>query len=152
MKAAVAERLAQLFSTGHRSIDEIVDDARNPSSPLHSEFIWDPEKAHIIYLKERARALIRQWYVEEVNGKDVPQKLRGAFSLPELIEDEEFVMRPARSYYTANEIFNSPVLEDRLLQTALAELNAFRRKYGKLKRLSGLFSEIDRLSSVKKIS
>lgn len=146
MRPEVSARIEYLIGSGRRSPDDIINDARRPDSPLHTEFEWEPEKAHAIYLKDRARALIRQWYVENIGGQELNRKIRGAWSIPVAEEDDDgFVMRTAREYYTIDEVFESPDLTLRLLQTALAELNALRRKYNALKQLADVFEAVDRV-------
>lgn len=58
---------------GSLKTEAVIEDARDPDSPLHSEFEWDPEKAHPLYLKIRAREIITRYQiiveVPETSGK-----------------------------------------------------------------------------------
>lgn len=55
---AIRERLAKLARAGRLTPDQVVADARKPTSPLHDEFEWDDSKAAQKYRLEQARGLI----------------------------------------------------------------------------------------------
>lgn len=55
----VIERLRELESAGNLTPDRVIEDARNPKSPLHEYFEWDKDSAHAKYLVIQARELIR---------------------------------------------------------------------------------------------
>lgn len=59
-RKAIVERIQQLADAndGRITPDIVIKDARNKSSPLHSEFEWDIRKAASLYLLDQARALI----------------------------------------------------------------------------------------------
>lgn len=147
MNNEALERLSEIFTSGQRTCDAVIEDAKNPESPLHGEFEWNPELAHPIYLKDRARQLIREWYVKNETKPGVTVRSRGAYSLPTETEDGELSFR-TREYYTMDEIADRGDLTERLLKTALWELRAFRHKYASLTQLAGLFAELDRIESV----
>lgn len=52
-------RLAALEKAGRLTAESLVDDARNPGSPLHELFEWDNERAAHEYRIEQARGIIR---------------------------------------------------------------------------------------------
>lgn len=58
---AIQDRLAkiQAQNNGRLTPDAVVDDARDPRSPLHDQFEWDDAKAAHQYRLEQARELIR---------------------------------------------------------------------------------------------
>lgn len=62
-KQLTPEALAVLVeiekTNGTLAAQEVVNHARDPASPLHEYFEWDPSKAHAEYLILQARALIR---------------------------------------------------------------------------------------------
>jgi hypothetical protein len=60
MKSTIEERINELFSM-HKEItaDIVIEDAKNPDSPLHGCFEWDLEKAAMEAWRETARRLIR---------------------------------------------------------------------------------------------
>lgn len=67
---AIAERLAAIYKK-HSGItpNAVVEDARDPNSPLHKEFEWDDSKAAELYRLERARALIRRFPIVVTTSK-----------------------------------------------------------------------------------
>jgi hypothetical protein len=56
---AVRERLASLEKNGRITPEDVIEDAKNPDSPLHSQFEWDQGKAAHAHWVETARKLIR---------------------------------------------------------------------------------------------
>lgn len=72
MDKAVVDRLAKLAKAngGILTPNAVVDDAKDPKSPLHDQFEWDDRKAAAHYRIEQARELIRKVRVEiEVDEK-----------------------------------------------------------------------------------
>lgn len=61
-RKAVVERLIALEEKGVLRPDAVVEDARDPASPLHSHFQWDDSKAAHAFRLEQARRLIRIRY------------------------------------------------------------------------------------------
>ena len=60
-KQMIEERLAALYRRNGESItpEAVIDDARDPSSPLHACFEWDDKKAAHQHRLDQARELIR---------------------------------------------------------------------------------------------
>jgi hypothetical protein len=50
--------------------DDVVDDAKDPSSPLHDEFEWDVEKAAAAHWRQRARGLMNHVVVVRTYSED----------------------------------------------------------------------------------
>lgn len=71
-KDEVAKRLARI-ATGAGTItpEMVVDDARDPESPLHKHFEWDDEIAASAYRIDKARAIIRSVKVVVKNERIV---------------------------------------------------------------------------------
>lgn len=59
-KEAIKKRLAELEKKGKGILtpQAVVEDARDPKSPLHGQFNWDVSKAAYEYWLDQARALI----------------------------------------------------------------------------------------------
>jgi len=83
------ERLKQIHDEhGILRPEDVVKDARNPKSPLHSYFEWDKIKAHQRFLIIQARDLIRS--VRLVVEKNERQyKVIGYVRDPDLSSDEQ---------------------------------------------------------------
>lgn len=62
-KAAIAERLERIRNRdgGVIKIDRVIEDARNPDSPLHSEYKWNVEEAAMEYWRIQTRAILRSF-------------------------------------------------------------------------------------------
>lgn len=58
---AIRQRLDEIASAheGRITPELVVEDARDPESPLHNEFPWDLEKAAYQHWLDRARTIIR---------------------------------------------------------------------------------------------
>lgn len=52
--------------------DDLVEEARKPSSPFHRFFEWDPEKQQILYLRQRAMYVIQSLDVILADHGDEP--------------------------------------------------------------------------------
>ena len=65
-QAAVRERIDMiaLMHNGKVTPEAVLEDAKDPASPLHGEFDWDQERAAHRYWLERARQIIRSVRVE----------------------------------------------------------------------------------------
>jgi hypothetical protein len=65
-QARVRERIEMisLLHNGRITPEQVVEDAKDPSSPLHGEFDWDLERAAHRSWLERARQIIRSVKVE----------------------------------------------------------------------------------------
>lgn len=54
----IDQALAALERDGRLTVDDVVDAARDPDSPLHGEFEWDDTVAAELYRRTQARRLI----------------------------------------------------------------------------------------------
>jgi hypothetical protein len=60
MKESVEDRINALYKKhGTITPDIVIEDAKNPKSPLHGSFEWDLEKAAMEAWRETARRIIR---------------------------------------------------------------------------------------------
>lgn len=139
MKAEIRARIEEMLEAGSELTTEaILNEARKKTSPLHDAFEWDAKKAHSIYLMDRARALIREYWIEVNNGNELV-KIRGSVSLP---TPDDFD-GPRRAYYSTRKVLSDGDMRQRMLEQALRELSAFRRKYATLTELAAVFAVID---------
>lgn len=71
-KKKILERLQSLEGDDGRITPEaVVEDARDPESPLHDEFEWDDSVAAEKYRLEQARRLLRVRYTQHVDERVV---------------------------------------------------------------------------------
>ena len=59
-KKAIEDTLTGIMKRdGTLEVDTVIEEAKNPESPLHSEFDWDVNQAAMEHWREQARRLIR---------------------------------------------------------------------------------------------
>lgn len=99
---------------------DVVDAARDPKSPGHSEFTWDNSEAARKYRLLQAGSLIRRVYVLDVsNGHKTP-------AFVSLLPDRE---EPGGGYRATSEVLSSEALRAQLELTAKAELRGWTERY-----------------------
>lgn len=118
---------------------DVVEEARDENSPLHSSFIWDDTEAARLYRLDQAQRLIRsfRFKVEDKEGK--------SFEVPVFINvstdrtgDKDF--NPYRLTESVAKIPNLMAVAER---DALEQLRGLRDRYGYLTRLGDVWSAID---------
>jgi hypothetical protein len=68
------KRVRQIYKKAGKVLrpEDIIEDARDPKSPLHDSFEWDDSKAAHAYRMEQARRLIREIRVDvEYNSHEI---------------------------------------------------------------------------------
>lgn len=128
------EELDRIY-TKHGKLEpsDIVEESRNENAPLHPCFEWDDQKAANKYRESQAMLIVRSIVtVQESNGS--PQQVR-AF------------VHVEQSYKPISVVVNSEKQMAALLETALSELRAFKRKYETLRELSPVFDAIEEVGA-----
>lgn len=116
---------------------DIVDMARDENTESHKCFEWRDDVAAEKYRIQQARTVVRNLvFVKPAEAKNPRQELSFAYRT-----------RESQSYETTRFIFRSEDGRQRLLMTALAELNAFQKKYAFLEELVGVFNAINELDT-----
>lgn len=110
----------------------LLDANREEGTLLHDEFEWDNEIAAEEYRLQQARHIINCLCIKPETKENKP--IRAFFR----IMDSE-------SYENINVIISDEDKHQRLLQTALNELNAFKIKYRQLNELKPLFDLLDKV-------
>lgn len=131
---AVGEELERIYNErGKIDPADVVDVSRPEDAVLHPCFEWRDEIAAEKYREEQARALVRCVVaVQETDGKK-PVEVRAFFHVQETYHPTSVIIQEEDKYTT-------------LLQTALGELAAFRKKYAVLSErdeLKEMFAAID---------
>ena len=129
--------MKKLEGEGRLTPQDLVDEARPESSPLHKGFEWDDAKAAENYRRHQASIMIRAIVVKESevieNGREnVQVKI---FNLPE----------KGGSYESLRTILLDGDKAESLLARAKEELGYFRKKYSQLQKLSRVIEAIDEL-------
>lgn len=110
----------------------LLDANRAEGTPLHNEFEWNDSIAAEEYRLQQARHIINCLCIKTESKKE--QTVRAFFKISD-----------AESYENINVIISDEDKHQRLLQTALNELNAFKIKYRQLNELKPLFDVLDKV-------
>lgn len=129
--------LRQQFK-GELTPKDVVDDARNPNSPLHSFFEWNDGDAAEQYRLQQARGLIRSVVAIYIREEEPAVRTKAFIHIPEA---------SAPHYRSADDAMRTKKTRDMILQRALAELIGWQKKYKDLVEFADLFEEIKQTKS-----
>lgn len=129
--AAALERIRKRTGNEGTQAAELVEEASNPSSPLHPCFEWNDSAAAAAHRVNQARALVRNVVVVEYRSPAQPPKVVQAYAS---VPNADGVKR-----YTAM----SAILDDEekkwaMLTEARTQLLGWCRRYEALAELAGL--------------
>ena len=128
--ANVAGKVCEDLADKHNlTAKALLDASRPPDAPLHGAFEWDDGVAAEKYREDQARAIIRSLTVVHASAEPV----RGFF----------IVKKADPTYQPIHVILQRQDTTELLLQQALGEFMAVRRKYANLTQLAGVFTAID---------
>lgn len=136
--AQAAGRLfEELAQTESGLTAETLLEANKPeSAPLHDDYEWDDQQAAHEWRLQQSRHFIGSLLIVSEETDESRQEPVRAFQ----IADE----RP--KYESILQIMQNPQKRYSLLDAALTELDAFRKKYEQLKELRGVFEAADEVS------
>lgn len=112
---------------------DIVEESRDVKAPLHPCFEWNDAIAAEKYRQSQAATIVRSIITVEESTKG-PQEVR-AF------------VHVQNSYHPISVVVNSAEQTEELLQSALNELRAFRRKYNTLSQLAPVLIAIEEIGA-----
>lgn len=136
--------LTKLESKGRLTPDNVIEEARDPKSPLHGEFTWDLKAAAMMTWRSQARALIshfeisvvvhrKEYRIQEfVEAPGKPGKEQGYVAFTRLKEKKEL----------AREFFDR---ELSLAASYVAKTRDYARVLGLEKRVEKVVKEITSL-------
>lgn len=113
--------------------EHVVEFAEDPNTALHSWFDWNDTEAAHKWRIEQARMVIRVM-VAPVDGSRNPVRM-----LVSVMDDRK---EPGGGYRSFAEMMADPVMRNKVLQTALIELNGVKKRYEVLTELSKVFDAI----------
>jgi hypothetical protein len=113
---------------GRLTAEDVVEDATNSRSPLHSYFNWDDKAAAHLHRLEQARYLLRSISVEVVRGKEV-MEVRSF----EVITDKD---KKQQGYTPITSIMKNKGEMKQILERAGAEMEQWISRYEDYKFLS----------------
>ena len=126
------EVCGELEKEGRLTPAELVETSRDEAAPLHGAFEWRDEIAAEKYREVQAGHIIRSLEVV-ITGTSEP--VRAFFPVS--------IVGEARCYTRTETILRDENARATLLERALAELEAFKRKYKTLGELADVFAAID---------
>ena len=130
------EVCAELESQGNLTPSALVDASRPEDAPLHGAFEWDDVIAAKRYRETQASYIIRS---VEVVMQDGGGPVRAFVSLS---TDSKH-----REYSSIDVVLSNADKRKAMLEQALADLDAFKRKYEQLEELAAIFAAIDGLEA-----
>jgi hypothetical protein len=137
-REAVIQRLKAIYQT-HSLLtpDLVIQDAKNPKSPLHDEFEWNDKAAAHQYRIEQARKVIQTYWVSvktETTTVEVPYFVRD----PEAVNGEQ-------GYVSNAVIMKKPELAARVFMTETAKAHSYLNRamaYADVLDIKGPLSKI----------
>lgn len=118
--------------------DLLVDDGRDPESPLHPCFEWDDAKAADGYRIVQARQVVRSLVVTMEGEKEQPVAVRAFVS----VTDDE---NEGPQYTSIGHAMEEPDLRRQVIAQAQREFEAWRNKYKDYRELASVFSAYEQL-------
>lgn len=135
--AVIAElkELAQL-NQGLLKAEDVVEAARDASSPLHDKFEWDDSEAAERYRLIQARLMINVsvQYLPTANKKAIPTKVFVSLSTDRYGQNNE-----SAGYRQLIDVLADHDLKTQLLQDSLEQMTRFQERYKSLKELDSVF-------------
>jgi hypothetical protein len=107
----VVERLHELERDGRLQPADVVTDARDPTSPLHSHSEWDDSVAAERYRLSQARSLIRSVKIN-VTVRDMPLTVVGYVRDPELQDTRDAGYRNVLQLRTEEDGARATIIEE----------------------------------------
>lgn len=138
--SSIKDELSRLARKHGRLLPEtVVEEARSKDSPLHDSFQWDDSAAahqwRLVQARQIIRAAVR--YIEVPGANEITFiKVREYTSLS---DDRKL----KGGYRVTVNILEDADLRARMLEDALREMLAFKKKYAALSELSAVFAAID---------
>ena len=122
---------------------EVVSAAIAKKSKLHGLFEWDDSIAAGKHREAQARSILRSIVIERPEIGDAESRV---------YEVKRSVSQPStKAYTTLEEVMQDPEAKAELLQRALGELLAIRRRYHGLQELAIVFREVETLLETMKV-
>lgn len=133
---AVGEHLEMLRqqAKGELTPEDVLADAKNHNSPLHSYFEWDEGAAAQQYRLQQARGLIRAVVAIYVHDDKPATRVRAYVHIPE---------PGAQHYREVTHAMSQRKTRDMVLQRAWREFQQWRQRYKDLKEFADLFEAAD---------
>lgn len=132
--------LNELALAGNLTPAAVLERATDASNALHELFTWDDERAAHLRRLDEARGIIMSVKVRIETQPDRPAISVRAFV--SLAEDR----LNRTGYRPITVVMGDPVQRAQLLQTAMGEMDALRRRYAQLSELALVFAAMDEVA------
>lgn len=129
------EMLREKFK-GEITPEDVLADAKNDNSPLHSFFEWSDSAAAHQHRLQQARGLIRSVVAIYVSDDKPAQRVRAYVHIPE---------GETSHYREASHAMSVKTTRDAVLKRALAELIGWQKRYHDLHEFADLFEDIGQI-------
>ena len=136
---AAGEELERIrtWNNGRLAPADVVAASKDKGAPLRDCFEWNDKKAAAAHRINQAGDLIRS--VEVIVEKaDENERSRTTRAFVSVVREED------RSYTSIAHALSETELRAQVVETALSELAAFRKKYAELAELAEVFAAIDK--------
>ena len=139
MNTKVKEELQALVDKYGGSVTprQVVEFAENADTALHGCFDWEDTEAARKWRLHQARQLLRVAVIV------LPEQKEPVRAFVSLYPDR----KANTGYRSMVAVLNDDQMREQMLRDAMIELQTFRKKYSRLKELSGVFAEIDKLQT-----
>lgn len=129
-KDVVLETLQSLVKDGQIKPEDVVEEARDESSPIHNNFEWDDTKAAQEHRLWQARQLITYKFKIE------DSKEQQFYNVRVTVNDV-----PVQGYFTKEKILSNRDMYLQLLKEAVGEIKYWEKKYKEIKELEGIVND-----------
>lgn len=123
-------------SKGELTPEDVLNDARNPNSPLHSYFEWDDSAAAEQHRLNQARGLIRAVVAVYVHEEKPATRTKAFVHINE---------PGAPHYRSADHAMSQTKTRQMVLQRAWRELQQWRQRYKDLSEFADLIAVVDEI-------
>jgi hypothetical protein len=128
---------------GSLKAGDVVEEAADPSSPLHALFPWDDSEAARIGRESIAARIIRSIKVTIVTTAKEPIVTRA------FISTRDANAKGSRTYDLTTSALESEEGRAFLIRQAWMQLHAWRKRYSQLAELAEVFDAIDRVEAAR---
>jgi hypothetical protein len=117
----------------------VINDAKNPKSPLHDYFDWNDREAAESWRIEQAKYLIRHIVVTIIND-DKPETIRQFYSIT---PTTDMHTDSPKVYVTLDDVLSNVDTRKEVIAYALRELEGWKARYKQYSELSGLIEILE---------
>lgn len=112
---------------GYISPEIIVEDAKNPNSPLHNYFIWDTDKAAYQHWLTQARYILRSIVIKIVRSEEsIPVRVYFNVSAPQELKETIGIKQ---IFVSAEDVARNTAYKEEVIASAKAELEGWAGRY-----------------------